>query len=64
VDAALAAWSESETAAAREILDLGCQFEDAFIWNPPDFAAMDPAEAGAWWERAVTHPAGFTFEAG
>jgi len=63
VDAALAGWSESETAAAREILDLGSQFEDAFIWNPPDFAAMKAAQAAAWWERAVKHPAGFTFEA-
>ncbi len=63
VDVALAAWSEGETAAAREILDLGRQFEEAFIWNPPDFGTMEPAEAAAWWERSVQHPAGFTFEA-
>lgn len=64
VDVALAAWSDGETAAAHEILDLGRQFEEAFIWNPPDFARMEPAAAAAWWERSVRDPAGFTFEAG
>jgi hypothetical protein len=44
-------------------LDLGRQFEEAFIWNPPNFAKMEPAEAAAWWERSVHDPAGFTFEA-
>ncbi len=63
VDVALVAWSDTETAAAREILALGRQFEDAFIWNPPDFSAMTPAEAAAWWKRSVRHPEGFTFEA-
>jgi 2-polyprenyl-6-methoxyphenol hydroxylase-like FAD-dependent oxidoreductase len=64
VDLALAAWSDSETAAAHEILDLGRQFEQAFIWNPPDFSRMEPAEAEFWWDRSVKHPVGFTFEAG
>jgi 2-polyprenyl-6-methoxyphenol hydroxylase-like FAD-dependent oxidoreductase len=64
VDAALAVWSDAQTAAAHEILDLGRQFEDAFIWNQPDFAAMDPAAAAAWWESSVHNPDGFTFEAG
>lgn len=63
VDHALAAWSDRETAAAQEILDLGRQFDDAFIWNPPDFAKMEPAAAAAWWRRSVRHPADFTFEA-
>jgi glycine/D-amino acid oxidase-like deaminating enzyme len=63
VDVALSAWSEGETAAALEILQLERQFEDAFIWNPPDFALMEPVEAAQWWARAV-HPEGFTFEAG
>jgi hypothetical protein len=57
------AWSDRETAAAREILDLGRQFDDAFIWNPPDFSKMEPAAAAAWWERSVRHPPDFTFEA-
>jgi 2-polyprenyl-6-methoxyphenol hydroxylase-like FAD-dependent oxidoreductase len=64
VDEALASWSDGETAFAREILDLGRQFEEAFIRNPPDFSAMEPEEAAAWWERAVRDPEGFTFEAG
>ena len=64
VDVALGAWSDGEAAAAHEILDLGRQFEEAFIWNPPDFAKMEPAAAAAWWERSVQDPAGFTFEAG
>jgi 2-polyprenyl-6-methoxyphenol hydroxylase-like FAD-dependent oxidoreductase len=62
-DEALGAWSETETAAAAEILDLGRQFEDAFIWNPPDFSTMSPDEAASWWQRSVHHPEGFTFEA-
>ena len=64
VDEALEVWSESETAFADEIQDLGRQFEEAFVWNQPDFAAMEPAGAAAWWERAVRDPEGFTFEAG
>ncbi len=64
VDLALAAWSDTETAAAHEILDLGSQFEKAFIWSPPDFSRMDPIEAALWWDRSVKHPVGFTFEAG
>jgi 2-polyprenyl-6-methoxyphenol hydroxylase-like FAD-dependent oxidoreductase len=64
VDLALAAWSDTETAAARDILDLGHQFEQAFIWNAPDFSRMAPAEAALWWDRSVKHPVGFTFEAG
>jgi 2-polyprenyl-6-methoxyphenol hydroxylase-like FAD-dependent oxidoreductase len=54
VDVALSAWSERETAAALEILELGRQFEDAFIRNPPDFAAMEPVEAAQWWARPCT----------
>jgi 2-polyprenyl-6-methoxyphenol hydroxylase-like FAD-dependent oxidoreductase len=53
VDVALEAWSVDETAFAAEILDLGRQFEEAFVWNQPDFAAMEPVEAAAWWERSV-----------
>ena len=64
VDLALAAWSDTETAAAHEILDLGRQFEEAFIWNPPDLSRMEPGEAALWWHRSVKHPVGFTFEAG
>jgi 2-polyprenyl-6-methoxyphenol hydroxylase-like FAD-dependent oxidoreductase len=63
VDDALSAWSEAETTVAADILDLGRQFEDAFIWDPPDFSAMSPADAAVWWDRAVHHPEGFTFEA-
>src|SRR5205823_7867599 len=47
IESALAAWSERETTSAREILDLGRQFEDAFLWSPPDFATMRAGEAAA-----------------
>ncbi len=63
VDTALAVWDAEETATARMLIQLGRQYEDAFIASPPDFATMAPADAEAWWTRSVQHPAGFNFEA-
>jgi 2-polyprenyl-6-methoxyphenol hydroxylase-like FAD-dependent oxidoreductase len=64
VDEALEHWNASETKTARELVDLGAQYDDAFINHIPDLAAMDPAEAAEWWARSVQHPEGFTFEVG
>lgn len=63
VDAALARWSAAEAATASRILDLGDQFDQAFIHGRPDFGAMDAATATRWWRDSVTDPEGFTFEA-
>jgi 2-polyprenyl-6-methoxyphenol hydroxylase-like FAD-dependent oxidoreductase len=63
VDAALAEWGAGETTAADRLLQLGRQFDDAFIRNPPDFTTMEPDDAGDWWARSIQHPDGFTFEA-
>jgi 2-polyprenyl-6-methoxyphenol hydroxylase-like FAD-dependent oxidoreductase len=63
LDSALARWGAAEAATAAGILDLGRQFDDAFIHGLPDFGAMDEATAAHWWREAVTHPEGFTFEA-
>ena len=48
---------------AERILDLGRQFDQAFIQGTPDFGAMDTTTAAAWWTDSITHPEGFTFEA-
>lgn len=64
VEAALAAWDVRETGAARELLELGDQYDDAFINRVPDLAAMDPAEAAQWWASSVRHPEWFNFEVG
>jgi 2-polyprenyl-6-methoxyphenol hydroxylase-like FAD-dependent oxidoreductase len=63
VDMALAAWGAAEAEMAARILDVGRQFDDAFIRANPDFGAMDRATAARWWRRSVTNPDGFTFEA-
>jgi 2-polyprenyl-6-methoxyphenol hydroxylase-like FAD-dependent oxidoreductase len=63
VDAALAHWGASEAAMAERILDLGRQFDRAFIQGTPDFGTMDTTTAANWWSDSITHPEGFTFEA-
>jgi 2-polyprenyl-6-methoxyphenol hydroxylase-like FAD-dependent oxidoreductase len=63
VEEALAAWGAAEAEMAARILDVGRQFDDAFIRENPDFGAMDPTTASRWWRRSVTNPDGFTFEA-
>jgi 2-polyprenyl-6-methoxyphenol hydroxylase-like FAD-dependent oxidoreductase len=63
VGAALARWDAAEVTSGRGLLDLGRQYEDAFVWNTPDLGAMEEAEAAKWWGDAVVYPEGFTFEA-
>lgn len=63
VDTALAVWDAGETATATRLIQLGRQYEDAFIADPPDFTTMGTADADEWWSRSVQHPDGFRFEA-
>ncbi|MDX1614570.1 MAG: FAD-dependent monooxygenase [Candidatus Promineifilaceae bacterium] len=62
VDQALAEWSSQQTEEAKRILTLGQQMEQAFIWEPLDFATADPATTAAWWRESVTFPEHFTYE--
>lgn len=61
VDAALAAWDRAQTATGRRLAALGRQMEQAFIWDPPDFAQLDADTTAAWWKKAVTFPDDFTY---
>jgi hypothetical protein len=36
--------------------------EQAFIWNPLDFATVDAETTAAWWKSSVTFPENFTYE--
>jgi 2-polyprenyl-6-methoxyphenol hydroxylase-like FAD-dependent oxidoreductase len=63
VDGVLAGWDAAETKRAWRLLELGRQYDAAFIERPPDFASMSSRDAAAWWARAVQHPDFFTFEA-
>lgn len=62
VDEGLAHWSQSQTEGSKRILALGRQMEDAFIWNPLDFAAADAETTADWWKSSVTFPENFTYE--
>jgi len=61
VDAALAAWSDTEVATGRRLTTLGKQMEQAFVWSAPDLGAMDEMAAQAWWTASITFPDGFTY---
>ena len=58
----LAQWSRSQTEGSKRILALGQQMEQAFIWNPLDFATVDAETTAAWWKSSVTFPENFTYE--
>ena len=62
VEDSLAKWSNAETEGSKRILALGQQMEQAFIWNPLDFASADAETTAAWWESSVTFPENFTYE--
>lgn len=62
VDDSLAQWSRSQTEGSKRILALGQQMEQAFIWNPLDFATVDAETTAAWWKSSVTFPENFTYE--
>jgi 2-polyprenyl-6-methoxyphenol hydroxylase-like FAD-dependent oxidoreductase len=63
VDAALASWGGEQAAMAAEIIDLGRQYDRAFMDVCPDFGAMDTPAAAEWLARSITDPEGFTFVA-
>jgi 2-polyprenyl-6-methoxyphenol hydroxylase-like FAD-dependent oxidoreductase len=62
VDEGLAAWSQAQTEGNKRILALGEQMEEAFIWNPLDFATAEAEQTAAWWKSSVTFPENFTYE--
>lgn len=62
VDDSLAQWSQAQTEGSKRILALGQQMEQAFIWNPLDFATADAETTAAWWKSSVTFPENFTYE--
>lgn len=62
VDAAIAYWSNTQTQRSQRILALGEQMEQAFIWNPLDFATADAATTEAWWRATVGEEEEFTIE--
>jgi FAD binding domain-containing protein len=61
VDEALASWGKGEAATAAEIIDLGRQYDSAFMHGCPDFGAMDTPTAAQWLEESITDPEWFTF---
>ncbi len=61
VDEALASWGAAEAATAAEIIDLGLQYDRAFMHACPDFGAMDTPAAAKWLDQAIKDPEGFTF---
>ena len=62
VDEALAQWSAEQTNASKRILTLGNQMEEAFIWNPLDFATASSEQTKTWWSNSVAFPENFTYE--
>jgi hypothetical protein len=36
--------------------------EQAFIWEPLDFASADAETASAWWKETVTFPEDFSYQ--
>lgn len=63
VDEALASWGSTQAATAAEIIELGRQYDRAFMDRTPDFGAMDPTTAAEWLAGAIRDPEGFTFVA-
>jgi 2-polyprenyl-6-methoxyphenol hydroxylase-like FAD-dependent oxidoreductase len=61
VDRALSEWSAAEAAIAAEIIELGRQYDRAFMDAPPDFGAMDTQTAASWLADSIRDPEGFTF---
>jgi 2-polyprenyl-6-methoxyphenol hydroxylase-like FAD-dependent oxidoreductase len=61
VDQALASWGAAEAATAAEIIDLGRQYDLAFMNGCPDFGAMDTPTAAEWLDGSIRDPEWFTF---
>jgi 2-polyprenyl-6-methoxyphenol hydroxylase-like FAD-dependent oxidoreductase len=63
VDEALASWGSAQAQTSAEIIDLGRQYDRAFMESSPDFGAMDTATAAEWLAGSIRDPEGFTFVA-
>ena len=62
VDEALSNWSDAQTKRSRQILGLGERMEQAFIWNPLDFATADAGTTEQWWRSSIGVDNQFTYE--
>ena len=61
IDGALSEWSQSQTAAAKRLVILGEQMEQAWIWTAADFSTMAAEETAEWWNNAVKFPDEFSY---
>lgn len=61
IDAAIASWSAVQTRVARQMLDLGNQMEEAFIWDTIDLATSDPTACESWWDQSIQIPDEFSY---
>ncbi len=63
-DKALESWSAKQVRLGQRLATLGEQMEKALIWAPLDLATADADSTEAWWQSAVTFPAGLATSAG
>ena len=61
IETALSAWSQAQTATAKQLVILGEQMEQAWIWAAADFSQMDEETTADWWHAAVTFPEEFSY---
>lgn len=61
LDAVLDAWSDAQMRAADEMLRMGREMEDAFIWNTIDLSTADPVAARTWFDDAIRIAPAFTY---
>lgn len=64
IDAALEVWSKAQLNTGKRLLALGKQMEEAFIWNPLDFAKAHEESTKHWWKASVRFPKDFNYERG
>lgn len=57
--AALERWNQQQLVRGNQLLALGEQMEDAFIWNRLDLSVADAEATKAWFTNAVTFPESF-----
>jgi 2-polyprenyl-6-methoxyphenol hydroxylase-like FAD-dependent oxidoreductase len=56
LDTALDAWSSEQTRVGNQVLKLGEQMEDAFIWNSLDLVEAGADEVERWFRDAISFP--------
>ncbi|WP_215226702.1 FAD binding domain-containing protein [Echinicola shivajiensis] len=57
-------WNKLQLQRGKQLLALGEQMENAFIWEQPDFAKVDEVTTKKWWKASITFPESFNFEKG